>query len=33
VRDIDPRILLSIVIGVNGYEVGRFGESVHDHPN
>jgi hypothetical protein len=30
---VDPRILLNIVIGVNGYEVGRFGELIHDYPN
>jgi hypothetical protein len=29
--DVDPRILLNIVIGVNVYEVGGFGESVYDH--
>jgi hypothetical protein len=30
---VDLRILLNFVVGVDGYEVGRFGESVHDHPN
>jgi hypothetical protein len=25
--------LLNFLVGVDGYEVGRFGESVHDHPN
>jgi hypothetical protein len=30
---VDPRILLNIVIGVNVYEVGGFGESVHNHPD
>jgi hypothetical protein len=30
---VDPHILLNIVIGVNVYEVGRFGESVHNHPD
>jgi hypothetical protein len=28
-----PSSLLNIVIGVNGYEVGRFGESIYDHVN
>jgi hypothetical protein len=27
------RILLNIVICVDGYEVGRFGELIHDQPN
>jgi hypothetical protein len=31
--DVDLRILLNIVIGVNGYEVGGFGESVYDQPD
>jgi hypothetical protein len=26
-------ILLNIVMCVDGYEVGRFGESIHNHPN
>jgi hypothetical protein len=26
-------ILLNFVVGVDMYEVGRFGESIHDHPN
>jgi hypothetical protein len=30
---IDLCISLSIAVGVDGYEVGRFGESIHDHPN
>jgi hypothetical protein len=30
---VNPCILLSITMGVHGYEVGRFGESIHDHPN
>jgi hypothetical protein len=29
---VDPRILLNVVVGVNGYEVGRFGESIYDYP-
>jgi hypothetical protein len=31
--DRDLGILLSVVVGVDRYEVGRFGESIHDHPN
>jgi hypothetical protein len=31
--DMDLDILLSIVVGVDGYEVDEFGESIHDHPN
>jgi hypothetical protein len=31
--NIDLDILLSVVVGVDGYEVGAFGESIHDHPN
>jgi hypothetical protein len=30
---VDLSILLSVVIGVDGYKVGGFGESIHDHPN
>jgi hypothetical protein len=30
---VDLYVPSRIIIGVNGYEVGRFGESVHDHPN
>jgi hypothetical protein len=30
---VDLRVLLSIITSVNGYEVGRFVESIHDHPN
>jgi hypothetical protein len=30
---IDLSIVLSVVIGVDGYKVGGFGESIHDHPN
>jgi hypothetical protein len=26
-------ILLNPIVGVDVYEVGRFGESIHDHPN
>jgi hypothetical protein len=31
--DIDLGILLSIVVGVDGYEVSGFGELINDHPN
>jgi hypothetical protein len=31
--NIDLVILLSIVDGVDDYEVGEFGELIHDHPN
>jgi hypothetical protein len=31
--DVDFSVLLSIVVCVGGYEVGRFGESIHDHSN
>jgi hypothetical protein len=31
--DIDLSILIKSVLGVDGYEVGRFGELIHDHPN
>jgi hypothetical protein len=31
--NIDLDILLSIVVGVEGYEVSGFGELIHDHPN
>jgi hypothetical protein len=31
--DIDLGILLSIVVGVDGYDVGRFGVSIHNHSN
>jgi hypothetical protein len=31
--DVDLCILLNSLLGVDGYEVGRFGESIHDHPN
>jgi hypothetical protein len=30
---VDLRISLSIIAGVGGYEMGRFGESIHDYPN
>jgi hypothetical protein len=26
-------VLLNFVLGVDGYEVDRFGESIHDHLN
>jgi hypothetical protein len=32
-NDVDLSILLNSVLGVNEYEVGRFGELIHDHPN
>jgi hypothetical protein len=31
--NVDLSILLNSVRGVDGYEVRRFGESIHDHPN
>jgi hypothetical protein len=31
--DLDLGVLLCYVAGVQGYKVGRFGESIHDHPN
>jgi hypothetical protein len=30
---VDLFIPLNLEVGVDGYEVGRFGESIHDHPN
>jgi hypothetical protein len=30
---VDLIIFLNLVVGVDGYEVSGFGESVHDHPN
>jgi hypothetical protein len=30
---VDLGILLSIVVGIDGYEMGGFGELIHDHPN
>jgi hypothetical protein len=30
---VDLCIPLNFVVGVDGYKVGRFGESIHDHPN
>jgi hypothetical protein len=30
---VDLGILLNTIMGVNGYKVGTFGGSVHDHPN
>jgi hypothetical protein len=32
-RNVDLSILLNLVSGVDGYEVSRFGESIHVHPN
>jgi hypothetical protein len=31
--DVDLHILLSSIIGVDGYEVSGFGESINNHPN
>jgi hypothetical protein len=31
--NVDFSILLNSVLGMNKYEVSRFGESIHDHPN
>jgi hypothetical protein len=31
--DVGLSILLNSVLGIHRYEVGRFGESIHDHPN
>jgi hypothetical protein len=31
--DVDLNILLNLVLGVDGYEVSGFGESIHNHPN
>jgi hypothetical protein len=31
--NVDFSVLLSSVLGVDGYEVSRSGESVNDHPN
>jgi hypothetical protein len=31
--DVDLSILLRSVLGVDGYEVGGFDESIHDHQN
>jgi hypothetical protein len=31
--NIDLSILLSSALGVDGYEVSRFGELINDHPN
>jgi hypothetical protein len=30
---VDLRILWNPIVDIDGYEVGRFGESIHDHPN
>jgi hypothetical protein len=30
---LDLHILLYSVFSINRYEMGRFGESIHDHPN
>jgi hypothetical protein len=30
---VDLDILLNSILGVNEYEVGGFGESIHNHPN
>jgi hypothetical protein len=31
--DVDVSILLIFVLGVDGYKVGGFGESIHQHAN
>jgi hypothetical protein len=31
--NVDLSILLKSVLGMNGYEVSRFGKSINDHPN
>jgi hypothetical protein len=31
--NVDLSILLNSVLGMNGYEVSKFGKSVNDHPN
>jgi hypothetical protein len=31
--NIDFYVLLSSILGIDEYEVGGFGESIHDHPN
>jgi hypothetical protein len=33
VSDVDLSIPLRVVVGVDGYEVGGFGELIHYHPN
>jgi hypothetical protein len=33
VSDVDLSILLDFVLGVDGYEVSRFGELINYHPN
>jgi hypothetical protein len=33
VRNVDLSILLDLVVDVDGYEVGGFGESINDHQN
>jgi hypothetical protein len=30
---VDLGILLNLIVGVDRYEVDRFGESIHDYPN
>jgi hypothetical protein len=30
---VDLGILLNLLVAVDGYEVGRFGESIHNYPN
>jgi hypothetical protein len=32
-NNVDFSILLNSILGMNRYEVSRFGESIHDHPN
>jgi hypothetical protein len=31
--DVYLSVLLNYVLGMNGYEVSRFGESINEHPN
>jgi hypothetical protein len=31
--NVDVSILLNSILDVDRYEVGEFGESIHDHPN
>jgi hypothetical protein len=33
VSNVDFNMLLNSILGMNGYEVGRFGESINEHPN
>jgi hypothetical protein len=33
VSNVDFNMLLNSILGMNGYEVVRFGESINEHPN